>query len=50
MAHAVGVDRRTLLGYHEILTVLRLADDALAWCATLARTATGSATRLRPCP
>ena len=31
MARAAGVDRRTLLGYHEMLTVLRLADDAPAW-------------------
>ena len=31
MARAAGVDRRTLLGYQEMLTVLRLADDAPAW-------------------
>ena len=31
LAQAAGLDRRTTLGYHEMLTVLRLVDDVPAW-------------------
>ena len=31
LAQATGLDRRTTLGYHEMLTVLRLVDDVPAW-------------------
>lgn len=31
LAQAAGVDRRTALGYHETLTVLRLVADVPAW-------------------
>lgn len=31
LAQAAGLDRRTTLGYHEVLTVLRLVDDVPAW-------------------
>ncbi len=31
LAEAAGLDRRTTLGYHEMLTVLRLAADVPAW-------------------
>lgn len=31
LAEAAGLDRRTGLGYHEMLTVLRLVDDVPVW-------------------
>ena len=31
LAQAAGLDRRTTLGYHRLLTVLRLVDDVPAW-------------------
>ncbi|MDE0067429.1 MAG: DUF4143 domain-containing protein [Acidimicrobiaceae bacterium] len=31
LARAAGVDRRTGLGYHEMVTVMRLIDDVPAW-------------------